>query len=63
MNVGLNIRTRIVSWCRVPATLIHKGKIIVDNHVHLKDVDSTRDDVGGNQNLQVLSDQFQKIMK
>jgi len=47
VDVGLNVR----SFIRAFDTFIHEGKIVVDHHVDLENINSSSDDIGSNQNL------------
>ena len=51
MNVRLQIRLVVVRAVPVLVALAHKREVVVDDHVDLKDVDATRDDVRGDEDL------------
>ncbi len=49
VNISLDIRSLIGAF----DTLVYQGKIVVDHHINLKDIDPSGDDIRGNQNLKV----------
>lgn len=49
VDISLYIRSLISAF----DTLIYQGKIVVDHHINLKDVDPSGDDIRGNQNLKI----------
>ena len=49
VDISLNIRSLI----GVFDTLVYEGKIVVDHHINLKNVDPSGDDIRGDQNLKI----------
>ena len=50
MNVRLNVGAGVALVPKAVA-LVHERQVVVDDHVDLKDVDATRDDVRGDEDL------------